>query len=181
MGGVFHAYNSSTGEVKMGGHGGWEVHWPASLTYLVIPRPMRDNVSKTKQQPEDFPTHPPLKTNRQSIKKKKQWQPIIGHDVTIAFTREFTAALVPAQGPHRTKPTCSVGFPAGIYWTQPSNKTKATTNKTKKSKNKIKHTCTKKTWSRETDMMGCTCRKWTWRAGGGSTKYSIHMPWIVKQ
>lgn len=129
MGGVFNACNSGTGEVEMGRSGDWEVHWPASLTYLVIPRPMRDSDSKTKQQPQDCPTHPaPTKKNSDSLSS--------GHDVTIAFTREFTAALVPAQGPHRTKPTCSVGIPAGIYWMQQVTKQKPLPTKQRNQKTK---------------------------------------------
>lgn len=46
-----HSCNSSTGEVEMGGSGDRGAHWPANLSYLVIPRPARNNVSKIKQPP----------------------------------------------------------------------------------------------------------------------------------
>lgn len=44
----FNAWNSNTRDLEMGGY--LRVQKPASLTYLVIPRPMRGPVSKTKQQ-----------------------------------------------------------------------------------------------------------------------------------
>lgn len=173
MGGVFHACHSGTGEVEMGGSGGWEVHWPASLTYLVIPRPMKDNVSKTKQQPQDSPTHPP------PTKKKKRKKTATAYHLGTMWPLHSLESLQQLWFLHKAHTGRSQhARSVRIHRTQRVTKQKPLPTKQRNQKTK-QNTPTqrrpKKTWSRKRDMMGCTCRKWKWGAGGGSTKNIIHM------